>query len=135
MQGFKTRYAEACCDQDGRNWKLIQPIDYVAVSGITYRIPRGAATDGASTPAIVWSKIPPTGTYWLAAVLHDAAYQNTLEVVNVDGTVQKAALDKEACDNLLKEAMESTGVEQATVEIIYEAVRLFGSSAFKEDRS
>lgn len=136
--GFKTRYAEACCDQDGRNWKLIQPIDYIAADGRVLRIPRGASTDGASTPAIVWSKYPPCGAYWLAAVLHDSAYQGTLELVS-DGTsgqsVAKVMLAKSDCDLLLKEAMESTGVDSVTIMVIYEAVKMFGQPAFNSDRA
>ena len=126
------------CDQDGRNWKLLEPIDYLARDGRHLRIPRGAPTDGASTPAILWNKLPPFGDYWLPAVLHDAAYQNTLLQAVPNGETEattKASLSKETCDLLLKEAMELCGVDSATVALIYEGVKLFGQSSFNEDRS
>ncbi|HTA30716.1 MAG TPA: DUF1353 domain-containing protein [Candidatus Cybelea sp.] len=132
--GFQSLYYAGICDQDGRNWKATQPVEYLSRSGVLYRIPVGAATDGASIPAIFWAKLPPFGRYWLAAVLHDAAYQNTLQLA--DGL--KAfphATDRPLCDLLLKEAMEASGVGPVSVDVIYEAVRLCGAGSFKQDRS
>lgn len=128
--GFQSLYVKAICDQDGRNWKLLEDVQYISRDGRKFIIPRGASTDGASTPSVVWMQLPPTGPYWLAAVLHDSAYQNTLEIGG-----QKAALEKPACDDLLKEAMELTGVDTVTADVIYEAVKLFGAPSFKSDRS
>ena len=141
--GFFTKYVESVCDQDGRDWRLLTPIAYRSRDGRIFIIPRGASTDGASTPAMIANLLPPFGAYWQSAVLHDSAYQNTLlqwpfpdppdfgqPFVKV-----KACLTKDACDLLLKEAMELSGVDATTVEIIYEGVRLGGASAFKEDRS
>ena len=130
MNGFHSLYYSGICDQDGRNWKCTSPIQFVAKDGTGYQIPIGAPTDGASIPAIFWTKLPPFGKYWLAAVLHDAAYNGTLELL--DGT--KANLTKAQCDDLLKEAMEASGVDPVTVEAIYEAVHLFGGPSFKGDR-
>ena len=136
--GFQSRYVEAICDQDGRNWKLLKPVDYISMDGRHFRIPEGASTDGASTPAVIWNKIPPFGDYWQSAVLHDSAYQNTLQLVTTDGeseTATRAALDKATCDNLLREAMRVSGVDEVTVSLIYEGVNLCGQASFKEDRS
>jgi len=131
IPGFQSRFVEAVCNQDGRNWKLLKPIVYQARDGRVFVVPRGASTDGASTPALIASLLPPTGLYWLAAILHDSAYQNTLET-NLGG---KANLSKDECDSLLKEAMELSGVDPTTVEVIYEGVRLGGAPAFRADRS
>lgn len=130
MSGFESRFVEAICDQDGRNWKLLAPIQYTANDGTEYFAPKSSPTDGASTPAIIWSKLPPFGDYWLAAILHDSAYQNTLQLK--DGT--KAALQRDQCDELIREAMENSGVDDVTIEIIYDALRLFGQSSFNNDR-
>jgi len=37
-------------------------------------VPAGFVTDFASTPRALWSVIPPTGRYQLAAVVHDFLY-------------------------------------------------------------
>ena len=130
MIGFQSKIAEVLTT-DGRNFKLLKSITYISEAGITYIMPAGAPSDGASTPAILWPKIPPFGDYWLAAYLHDCAYQNTLQLS--DGT--KAKLLKSQCDDLLKEAMLSLGVDKVMVDTIYEGVVLGGWEAFKDDRS
>ena len=129
--GFQSRYVESICDQDGRNWKLLTPMVYQARDGRVFVVPRGASTDGASTPAIMAPILPPTGDYWQSALLHDAAYQNTLQLP--DGS--KADLSKEDCDALLKEAMELSGVDAVKVALIYEGVKICGSWAYRKDRS
>ncbi len=129
--GFQSRIVFAATNQDGRNWKLTQPMTYNTRDGRTFIVPVGASTDGASTPALAASLLPPTGDYWQSAVLHDAAYRNDLRLP--DGS--KASLSKEESDLLLKEAMELSGVDPATAAVIYEGVHLGGAHAFKEDRS
>ena len=129
--GFSSRIVFAATNQDGRNWKLTEPMHYTARDGRTFVVPPGAATDGASTPAMLASLLPPTGDYWQSAVLHDAAYRGDLQLP--DGA--KANLTKDECDNLLKEAMELSGVDPVTAATIYEGVRLGGAAAFREDRS
>ena len=69
----------------------------------------------------MWGMIPPFGTYWLAAVLHDFLYRET------DRT-------KEECDLLFLEAMKSLGVDLLLREAIYEGVRFGGGEAFNTDR-
>ena len=146
--GFQSRFVEGICDQDGRNWLILTPVVYLSKNGNIYIIPRGTSTDGASTPSIIWTKLPPFGDYWQSAVLHDSAYKNQLLVWPAgsmpDGipithemttTLAKANLSKDDCDNLLKEAMELSGVEQRIIDIIYEGVHLCGASSYKEDRS
>lgn len=147
MFGFQNRFVEAICNQDGRDWKLIKPIVFCSRSlNRTFIVPRGAATDGASTPAILWAKLPPTGDYWQSAVLHDSAYRNTLLLwpysdlpvpeINRDiAGLTKANLPKDECDLLLKEAMEFSGVSPATAAIIYDGVKLFGGASFDQARA
>lgn len=118
---------------DGRNFTLLEPIIYIAQDGVQYRIPTGAESDGASTPSVLWPTIPPFGSYWKAAYLHDAAYRNTLEVW--DGQMYvKARLTKDACDLLLKDAMIVSGTHAITYEEIYEGVHVGGQSSFDNDR-
>lgn len=147
INGFQTRYVESVCNQDGRNWVLLTPLIYQTRGGLVYVIPRGARTDGASTPAVIWGDIPPFGTYWQSAVLHDSAYQNTLRrwpagFTPLSGTLthQEAAemplasLLRDDADLLLREAMELSGVDEITRNVIYQGVKLGGRKAFTDDR-
>lgn len=134
MTGFQQRNV-TMMGQDGRNWAVVDPIRYIAADGRTFVVPRGARTDGCSTPCELWPFLPPFGDYWLAAVLHDSGYQNTLLVENPQGTDHaKANLSQDQCDSLFKEAMQTLGVNESTVEKIYLGVHEFGWRAFKKDR-
>lgn len=129
---------------DGRNFIVRQPVVYVTKAGTIYRIPVGATTDGASTPRGTWNLYPPFGPYWNAAVLHDAAYQNTLEKGTPGATGEesgpdtfswaKANLEKPDCDALLLEACELTQVDWLQRKIIFDAVKDFGETAYENDR-
>ena len=124
---------------DGRNFIALQPIDYIALDGTQYRIPIGATSDGASTPPILWEKfnrdwIPPFGSYWPAAYLHDAAYRNSLLFWNGASFVT-AALPKDKCDSLLLESMDSLGTHDITKEEIYKGVVAMGTCSFATDRA
>ena len=133
MTGFPNKIAFVAT-QDGRNVKLLKPLFYNSASGSVYVIPEGAVSDGASCPCEIWPFLPPFGEYWLAALLHDSAYQDTLLVVG-DSGMSKASLPKDQCDLLIKEAMESLGVDAGTVEKIYLGVATCGWRAFRKDRS
>ena len=130
--GFKPPIAHVKTS-DGLNVYLEQPLDYVAKNGTTVRAPVGTYTNGASTPSAVWTTFPPFGRYWLATVLHDAAYDNDLLIWNGTDFV-KADLPKDQCDALLLEAMESLGVDLFTRNTIFEAVAHFGQPAFDAGR-
>ena len=136
MQGFQNKIAQVVT-MDGRNVKFVDSIDYVAVDGTRYRIPRGADSDGISSPAASWPVRPPFGQDWLAGVLHDCAYRNTLLIVTELGeteSTRKSNLTKEQCDNLLREAAISLGDSAAIADALYYGVREFGWRAFNEDR-
>jgi hypothetical protein len=69
----------------------------------------------------MWNVLPPTGDYFLAAVLHDWLYRRTDR-------------PKDECDSLFREAMLSLGVDGRTAEIMYQGVHVGGWKAFREDR-
>jgi hypothetical protein len=106
---------------DGRNVTLLEVLRYTTKSGELIEAPIGTSSDGASTPKWMWNLIPPFGSYWLAAVLHDYLYRLT----------QKP---KDYCDDIILEAMESLGVDLILREAIYEGVHLAGDIAFNDDR-
>ena len=107
---------------DGRNMVLLDAFTYTSKTGRVITVPVGATSDGASTPREIWSFIPPFGTYWMAAFLHDYLYRST-------------DLPKDVCDDLLREAMEDLCVDWVEVKAIYDGVAVGGQSSFDEDRS
>lgn len=106
---------------DGRNMSLLDSFTYISKTGRVIVVPVGATSDGASTPREIWSFIPPFGTYWMAAFLHDYLYRST-------------NIQKDVCDDLLREAMEDLCVDCVEREAIYDGVALGGQSSFDEDR-
>lgn len=107
---------------DGHNFTLLNDLVYVTAMGAILTIPAGTTTDGASTPAALWSAIPPFGKGWKAYILHDWLYRAT-------------GMGKTNCDDLLKEALLSLGVDSILAETIYQGVKIGGQKSFNEDRS
>lgn len=120
--------------EDGHNVVVEEPILVVRDDGAHFRVPVGSASDGASTPAIMWPELAPFGPWWLAAVVHDAAYRGTLERQMANGSWLKANLPKAECDTLFLDLMSALGVDQAKKETLYEGVHLCGWKAFRDDR-
>jgi len=100
---------------------LLDAFTFTSKTGVIITVPVGATSDGASTPREIWSFIPPFGTYWMAAFLHDYLYRST-------------NIPKDVCDSLLREAMEDLCVDWVERDAIYEGVALGGQSSFDEDR-
>lgn len=113
---------------------LLANLDYIARNGTYLRCPPGTITNGASTPRIMWSEIPPFGLYYLGTILHDAAYGNQLQIRQNDGTFTLANLAKGQCDQLLLEAMETLGVNQEERAAIFEGVNVFGQQYYDDAR-
>jgi hypothetical protein len=130
--GFKSPLFKVAT-ADGRNFTLLDAVDYQSKDGTLYRIPGGADSDGASVPRPFWNVIPPFGRHWPAAYLHDAAYRDTL-MVWAGGGLKKASVSEDRANDLLLEAMESLGVPWVEMTAIHEAVVLAGKAAFNEDR-
>jgi hypothetical protein len=120
---------------DGHNFVLLEPLVYETIDGRTIRAKTGTTTDGASAPKEVWNLIPPFGKYWFSAIMHDAAYRDTLEQLQGDNvTWQKLTLTEDQSNGILAEAMESQGVDTNIKDVIYDAVAGFGKSSFDNDR-
>ena len=130
--GFQTKNFRVAT-QDGQNFVLLEDVFYLAKDGTLYVLPVGMTTDGASTPAMIWLNFPPFGSYWKAAVLHDAAYRDTLMVV-VNDTRTYASVTEQLANELLLEAMELLGTHEFTRQAIYDGVCLGGRSSFEMDR-
>ena len=96
------------------------------MTDLTYRIgttefvivvPAGFVTDFASTPRAIWAVLPPAGQYQLAAVVHDFLYWD-------QGCLRQQA------DDLLRVAMAESNVKPVERDIMWQAVRRFGESAW-----
>lgn len=120
MTGFSTTLLKVETS-DGQHFILVDPFTFTAADGTVITVPAYSKSDGASTPRIGWSYLPPFGQYWLAAFLHDYLYRHT-------------TLPKDRCDDLLLEAMLWLGVPRATADIIFEGVRVGGWKSFETDR-
>jgi Protein of unknown function (DUF1353) len=121
---------------DARAQQPIQPVpmtpfgggqDSVLMSELAYRIgdtnhiiivPAGFVTDFASTPRAIWSVLPPTGRYQMAAIVHDFLYW-------------EQQCTREQADSLLRVAMAESLVGPFKRDIIWRAVRDFGDGAWK----
>ena len=107
--------------EDGKNFTLLEPVYFTRPSGEIINIPAGSQSDGASVPRPMWVTLPPFGTYWRAAFIHDYLYRCTER-------------SKKDCDAVFKEAMEELGVSELDRVALYEGVHLLGWHAFNEDR-
>jgi hypothetical protein len=95
----------------------------------------GTLTDGISTPRSVWDEIAPFD-WWMCGVLHDAAYKDTIMVLNAaTDTWSKITMTEAQANDLLDEALQSRGCGEVERHIIYTALKAFGKFAFTDDRS
>ncbi|WFU40133.1 DUF1353 domain-containing protein [Bradyrhizobium sp. CB82] len=83
-------------------------------------VPAGFTTDFASIPQVFWSLLPPDGEYTYPAIVHDYLYWSQ-------------AGSKEDADSIFQFGMEDFSVAAPTISAIYNAVRLFGKTAWDED--
>lgn len=105
---------------DGFDWLLTKKFTYGSVIlKRVIEIPEGFITNFASIPRILWSRLPPTGKYGKAAVVHDWLYRN------------KGDWTRAQADAVLNEAMTELGVGRFTRWIIYTGVRAGGGSSYK----
>ena len=70
----------------------------------------GFLSDGASSPRLLWSIIPPWGEYGQAVVLHDWLCEHPYAYSNKDGVVREIRLDRKQVDNILYEANDVLNV-------------------------
>lgn len=106
---------------DGRRFRLVQPLIYQTPGGIGFQVPVGFVTDFASVPRGLWNLIPPWGPYTRAAVLHD--YQYWL-----------GDLSRKEADRIFLVAMEGLGVGWVKRQAIYWGVRAGGWYAWNGHR-
>lgn len=101
-------------------WEVQEPLRF-QYQGATITVPKGFKTDFASVPRILWSVLPPIGTYTESAVLHDFLYYK-----GKYATVQHEQLTREKADKIFLAAMLSQDVNKFTAYFMYGGVRIFG---------
>jgi len=83
-------------------------------------VPTGFVTDLASVPRAFWSALRPDGEYSFAAIVHDFLYWTQL-------------ITRAQADEILRMAMQELGIEPSVIKVIYEAVRLGGGTAWRQN--
>lgn len=98
----------------GLPYTLFAPLVYDSAHlNRTVIVPTGFRTDLASIPRVLWSILPPFGSYSDAAVVHDFLYQFN-------------GIDRHDADQVLNEAMEVCQVGRWKRWTIYSGVVLGG---------
>jgi hypothetical protein len=106
---------------DGRNYVLSEPLSYtIENTGVNITVPAGFVTDWASTPRLIWSVLPPFGTYLKPAVIHDYLYWMQY-------------CTREQSDKILLIAMAESGVSKREQRAVYDGVRIGGQAAWDEN--
>ncbi|TPG76296.1 DUF1353 domain-containing protein [Pseudomonas arsenicoxydans] len=106
------------------HWRVTKEFRYYIQNkdrGEWVYVPAGYLTDGASVPRLFWSLIPPWGAYGQAAVVHDIVCEYLS--ITVDG--KPHSITREACDEILFEAMTVLKVSPFKRHAISAAVELF----------
>lgn len=105
-------------------WRVMQGFRYYIGekgSKTWVDIPRGYLVDGASVPRILWSVIPPWGSYGAATTVHDKLCEYLS--VTKDGAPHK--ITREEADDILAEAMKVLGVTSKDQFLINKAVSTY----------
>jgi hypothetical protein len=106
---------------DGQDSMLTENLQYrVLQTTFVIVVPAGFVTDFASTPRALWSVLPPTGRYQLAAVVHDFLYWD-----------QGCA--REQADAIFRVAMAESNVKPFERDLMWRSVRSFGQSAWNDN--
>jgi hypothetical protein len=104
-------------------WRLKEDLEWVNDKlRITYVVPKGFYTDGASAPKATYAFCSPmTGRMTEAAVLHDYFY-------SIDCVYD---MDRIIADKLFYEAMRTDGTNYFIAKAMYRSVRVFGKKSWK----
>jgi hypothetical protein len=99
---------------NGRDMRLLAAFSYTDPAGVTWDVPPGAVTDGASIPRVFWIIAAPfEGKYRDAAVVHDYF------CVSKSHPWSDTHL-------MFYRAMRASGVDELTAKTMYGAVYYFG---------
>ena len=106
---------------DGKTWVTMREFGYdIGKEGSenSIDVPIGFMTDFASIPRPLWAFLPRWGKYGNAAVIHDYCYWDQ-------------SRSRKESDLIFREAMEVLKVPPFKIRLMYYAVKLFGSFAWR----
>jgi hypothetical protein len=109
---------------DTRLLRLTHYFRYVNAVYGTITVPTGFVTDGASIPKVFWPILGPQGQWFYAAIIHDFLYSKASN--------SHFKVTRWEADEIFLEAMTSLKVPWVKRVAIYQAVRMFGWTAFKK---
>lgn len=103
----------------------------VEFGGITYIAREGMIFDGASIPRPLWALFgsPFTGPQRYAAVIHDAAYGNTLRR-KVGRQLLLSRRSRARADRVMRQMLRARGATRFTAWTMWLFVRLFGGRRY-----
>lgn len=101
-----------------KKYKVLENIEYI--NGLI--VPEGFITDLASTPSILEDIFPHDDMeYSSSAILHDFLYSKQ----------QMYGINRETSDKIFRQLMIYSGVNPVKADLMYKAVRTFGSSHYE----
>ena len=105
----------------GKNkWKVVKDFKFaIDKTNKEIVIPKGFVNDLESIPRLIYSLFPRSVTYNLSAVIHDYLYHIGYE-------------NRKVCDQIFKYNLMMSGVSKKKRNLMYNAVRLFGSKHYKD---
>ena len=139
MQSFTApldiRYdAEASKILGADYWRVITSFRYYLGEKYSEQwvtVPVGYLTDGASVPQLLWSLIPPWGSYSQAAVVHDLL----CEYLSIVVAGELVTITRQRCDEIFYESMGVLGVPAWKRWAMYQGVRAYRKLAGIEEPS
>lgn len=127
------RKIESVQQREGENAEFIVAADYpirYKLDGVERRIvvPRGMLTDLSSVPRLGRIVVSQVGPHLEASIVHDFLY---VAWQDVEGRGARAR-DREFTDKIMRAGMAAADVGAGQTWTIYQAVRLFGGSAYNK---
>jgi hypothetical protein len=109
-----------------RTWRLHEDWHYTTPQDLHIVIPKGFEFDGASIPRALWPIATPSGSLFLASIIHDWGYQHGYVILEDGERVPKG---RWYFDDLFHEMAKARGA--AIGHAAWAAVRLFGFSSWR----
>lgn len=118
----------------GELFDLLLPVYYLDRNGRLFEMPRGAQSDGISSPRAAQGLRPAGGQDWPAGWFHDGCCRKWMRFWNGEAwenaRAQAVTTSEQAAD-MLYECAEVCGDNELEAETLYWAVTIFGKRNFQ----
>ena len=103
-------------------WKAIDIWTYYSPThNKSFTVPFGLISDGVSSPRVLWSVVPATGTLFPAGFVHDGMYA-------IKRWDDGSPLYREEADACLCDMAHALGLDDIACEAVHAAVRVGGAA-------